>query len=318
MPLVNSNYNPPWVFKNCHFSTVYSAKIRSLPSLLQKRERLMLLDGDFMDIDWSFAKTPNNRVAILLHGLEGNAQRIYIKGMGFKLINNGWDVAAVNYRGCSGEINISYSSYNAGKTDDLKSVVNYIQKKDKYQEIVLIGFSLGGNLLLKYLGESESLPKIIKRGVSVSAPLSLKGSLESLTKSENWLYRTSFLIKLKKKYKIKMSLFPDKMNTTELKKIKSLLDFDNIYTAPAHGFKDAYEYYEKNSSKQFLPNITVPVLILNAKNDSFLSPECYPYKIAENSNNIYLESPLYGGHVGFHQSNKLYYSEQRAFDFIQG
>jgi len=108
------------------------------------------------------------------------------------------------------------------------------------------------------------------------------------------------------------------MNTADLKKIKSLLDFDNIYTAPAHGFKDAYEYYEKNSSKQFLQNITVPVLILNAKNDSFLSPECYPYEIAEKSNNIYLETPLYGGHVGFHQSNKLYYSEQRAFDFIQG
>jgi len=113
-----------------------------------------------------------------------------------------------------------------------------------------------------------------------------------------------------------MTYFPNAMNAEELKKIQNLLDFDNYYTAKAHGFQDAYDYYTKSSSLQYLPNIKVPVLILNAQNDSFLSPECYPIEIAKNSENIYLESPKHGGHVGFHVSNKVYYSEKRTLEFI--
>lgn len=270
-----------------------------------------------MDIDWSFAEEHSERVAILLHGLEGNAQRTYIKCQAKFLNENGWDSAAVNFRGCSGEANLSYQSYNAGKTDDLESVINSILKKDKYTEIHLIGFSLGGNLLLKYLGERESFPKEIKKAVAISTPLSLKGSLESLNQFYNWVYRNSFLINLRKKYKTKMKDFPEKMTLSDYKKIKSLLEFDNLYTAPAHGFKDALDYYEKNSSLQFLPNIQIPVYILNSENDSFLSPECYPIELASKMKNLHLEIPKYGGHVGFHISNKLYYSERRALDFLK-
>ncbi len=317
MPIITSPYRAKGVFRNAHFSTIYSAKLRPTVSLLQQRERMRLQDGDFMDVDWSFANYPSRKVAILLHGLEGNSKRNYIKGAGRVLAENNWDVAAVNYRGCSGETNLLYSSYNAGKTDDLESVINFILKKDRYDEIALIGFSLGGNLLLKYLGERETFPKELKRAVAVSAPLNLKGSLESLTKFYNWVYRSTFLKDLKEKYREKMQHFPEKMNSSELKNIKSLLDFDNAYTAPAHGFKDAYEYYEKNSSGQFLKNITIPVLILNAENDSFLSAACYPKELAKNSQNIFLESPKHGGHVGFHLSNKIYYSEKRALQFLE-
>jgi len=316
MPLLKSNYNPPWVFKNGHFSTIYSAKFRPNPTLHQERERITLSDGDFMDIDWSFTKNSKNKVAILLHGLEGNAQRPYIKGVGAELIKEGWDVASVNYRGCSGETNLKYQSCHSGKTDDLAEIIKHILEKDSYREIVLIGFSLGGNLLLKYLGEQKSLPQELKKGIAISAPTSLKGSLDCLIKTENWLYSTSFLIKLKKKYKIKTTLFPDKMNKADLKKIKTLLDFDDIYTSSAHGFKDAYDYYEKNSSNQFIPFIKVPVFILNAKNDSFLNQDCYPFEAADRLKNIYLETPLYGGHVGFHQTNNQYYSEKRTLDFL--
>ncbi len=181
---------------------------------------------------------------------------------------------------------------------------------------MLVGFSLGANLLLKYLGERDTVPKEIKRGVAISVPSSLKGSLESLENSENWLYRTSFLINLRKKYKLKIPDFPDKMCELELKKIKTLLDFDNIYTSKAHGFKDAYDYYQKNSCNQFLPFIKVPVYLLNAKNDSFLNSDCYPVAITENSSIIHLETPLYGGHVGFFQTNNLYYSEKRTLAFL--
>ena len=322
MPLIKSNYNPPWIFKNGHFSTIYSAKLRPSITLNQERERITLPDGDFLDIDWSFSinqknKSASSRLVILLHGLEGNAQRTYIKGTGTLLVKNNWDVAGVNYRGCSGETNLSYQSYHSGKTDDLDSAIKHILEKDIYKEIILVGFSLGGNLLLKYLGERPALPKEIKKGVAISVPTSLKGSLEELIKLENWLYSTSFLIALRKKYKLKMTQFPERMNVLELKKIKSLLDFDNVYTSKAHGFKDAYDYYEKNSSNQFIPSIKIPTLILNAKNDSFLNQDCYPYKVADKSKNIYLETPLYGGHVGFHKTNNLYYSEKRTLEFLK-
>lgn len=316
MPLIKSNYEPSFPFKNGHFSTIYSAKLRPSPSLIQQRERIQLTDGDFMDIDWSFAKKPSQKVAILLHGLEGNAQRTYMKGQAKVLNQNGWEVASVNFRGCSGETNLSYQSYNAGKTDDLEAVINSILEKDNYAEMVLVGFSLGGNLLLKYLGERETFPKQIKKAVAISTPLSLKGSLESLNEFSNWVYQTSFLINLRKKYKAKMKDFPEKMTASDYKKITSLLQFDHVYTAPAHGFKDAFDYYEKNSSLQFLPNIKIPVYILNSENDSFLSSECYPIDLASKMKNVQLEIPKYGGHVGFHQKNKLYYSEARAVQFL--
>ena len=316
MPLISSKYQPSLFFRNGHASTIYSSKLRPSPTLVQQRERINLTDGDFLDIDWSFTEKTTRKVAILLHGLEGNAQRTYIKGQAKVLNDAGWNIAAVNFRGCSGEANLSYQSYNAGKTDDLEEVVNMILEKDKYNEIALVGFSLGGNLLLKYLGERESIPTEIKKAVSISTPLSLKGSLESLSKFENWVYQSSFLINLRKKYKEKMKDFPDKMTTSDYNRITSLLEFDNVYTAPAHGFKDAFDYYEKNSSLQFLPNIQIPIYILNAANDSFLSPECYPIELASKMQNLNLEIPEYGGHVGFHKTNKLYYSEARTLEFL--
>ena len=316
MPLLKSDYNPPWIFKNGHFSTIYSAKLRPTQSLFQERERISLPDGDFIDLDWSFSEKPKNKVAILLHGLEGNAQRNYIKGAAATLIKNSWDVAAVNYRGCSGELNRLFLSYNAGKTDDLEAVIDFILKKDTYTEIALIGFSLGGNIVIKYLGERSFVPSQIKKGIAISTPLNLKKSLEELSKHENWVYRKTFLSYLKKKYKAKMLQYPDKMTQEKLEKITSIVAFDSIYTAPAHGFKDADDYYLKNSCKQFLPTIKIPVFILNAKNDSFLSTDCYPYTFSENSKNIYLETPLYGGHVGFYQTNKEYYSEKRMVEFL--
>ncbi|PKA83057.1 hypothetical protein ATE92_1203 [Ulvibacter sp. MAR_2010_11] len=316
MPIVPSSYKPSSLFKNGHFSTIYSAKLRPSPKLQQERERLHLPDKDFLDIDWSFSKAPSQKVAILLHGLEGSAQRTYIKGQGRILQQNSWDVAAVNYRGCSGEVNTSYASYNAGSTGDLVAVMQHIIEKDRYSQIVLIGFSLGGNVLLKYLGERDTLPKQLKKGIAISSPLSLQGSLNALEKRNNWVYRTSFLYNMRQKYKEKMLQFPEQMSASDLKKIKSIFDFDTIYTAPAHGFDDAFDYYNKNSCLQFLPNIKTPILILNAKNDTFLSPDCYPETLASERKNIYLESPKYGGHVGFHINNSVYYSEQRSLQFI--
>lgn len=319
MPNVSSPYRAKGFFKNGHFSTIFSAKLRPIPKVTQERKRLELTDGDFVDVDWSYTEHPLEvkKVAILLHGLEGNAQRVYMRGHAKKLLDAGWDVAAMNHRGCSGEENRLYISYNSGRTNDLSELITDILSKGNHQEISLVGFSLGGNLLLKYLGEEGVVPTEVKSGVAVSAPLHLAGSLERLEQRQNWVYRTSFLLDLRAKYKRKMIRFPDQMNVEELRKVRSLLDFDNLYTAPAHGFRDAAHYYDKSSSLPFLEKIKVPVLILNALNDSFLSEKCYPFTLAEKQENIYLETPKHGGHVGFHVNNKSYYSEERVVSFLK-
>tara|TARA_R110000850_G_scaffold271031_2_gene404694 strand:+ start:89973 stop:90932 length:960 start_codon:yes stop_codon:yes gene_type:complete len=317
MPILKSTYKPPLLFQNGHFSTIYSAKVRVAPKVNQTRERIFLPDDDFIDLDWSWSKAKTNHLVILLHGLEGNAQRTYIKGSAYHINQNNMDAVAVNYRGCSGEPNNLYRSYNAGATEDLEAVINHILQKDHYDSISLTGFSLGGNLLLKYLGERADVPKQIKKAIAVSTPLVLKESLEELNKTHNIIYNTSFLLDLKKKIKQKAIQFPEQTTAEEVNKIKSLLDFDNIYTSKAHGFKDAYDYYHKNSSLQFLPEVKIPVLLLQAQNDSFLSPSCFPVDIAENHDNIFLETPKYGGHVGFYNKNNIYYNEKRTVEFLK-
>lgn len=318
MPIINSKYKPPALFRNGHISTIYSSKLRVPPKVIQTRERIFLPDSDFIDLDWSYATKENRQLVVLLHGLEGNAQRTYMKGIAGYLNQMGWDAVAINFRGCSGEPNKHFKSYTAGATDDLDEVIQHILKKDIYEKIALNGFSLGGNLMLKYLGERSTIPKEIQKAVAVSTPLSLEQSLEELNKRHNIIYSKFFLLSLKKKLKEKNLLFPNDIPAEELKKLKSLRDFDNIYTSKAHGFVDAYDYYQKNSSLQFLPEINIPVLLLNAKNDSFLSPSCYPIDLAEKQKTLFVEIPLYGGHVGFYDKNNVYYNEKRTAEFIGG
>lgn len=316
MPILSSPYKAKGLFKSGHFSTIYSAKLRPIPKVAQQRERLELSDGDFVDVDWSYAATKVSKVAILLHGLEGNAQRVYMQGQAKQLIESGWDVAAMNHRGCSGDENRLYVSYNSGRTQDVSELIEHIQNLTQYSQIALVGFSLGGNLVLKYLGEQQHIPSKVCCGVAISAPLDLSSSLQKLIKPHNFVYNMTFVNDLRKKYKRKMKHFPKLMDAKELKKVHSLLDFDQLYTAPAHGFEDAYDYYKKSSSLPYLPNIKTPVLILNAANDTFLSEHCYPINLATKHKKVYLETPETGGHVGFHISNNVYYSEKRTVAFI--
>ncbi|GGG21626.1 alpha/beta hydrolase [Dokdonia pacifica] len=319
MPLVMSEFRANGLFKNTHFSTIYSAKIRQVKGVHQERERVTLPDGDFVDIDWSYtlSRKRTQKVALLFHGLEGNAQRTYMLAMAKLLIRNGYDVAAVNFRGCSGSDNLLYRSYHSGETDDMRFIIQMIAEKDLYNEIFLYGVSLGGNALLKYAGEKKGIPSQVKAIATVGVPADLKASLEQLNYSENWVYRTSFLVDLRGKYRKKMVKYPELMTSEVYATIKTLKDFDDVYTAPAHGFKNALDYYEKASSFELLPEIELPTLILNAKNDSFLHGDCYPYEHATSSNDLFLETPDHGGHVGFYKRGEFYYSEQRTLDFFE-
>ncbi len=316
MPLVPSNYRPPFLFRNGHFSTIYSGVFRKVNGVIQRRERIDLPDGDFLDLDWSEANIPTKKVVILLHGLEGDAQRHYMTGSAKKLNQNGYDCCAVNFRGCSGEDNKTYQSYHSGATYDLKAVLDFVLSTKNYEEVYLKGYSLGGNLLLKYLGEGNQVPKEIKAAVAVSVPCDLKDACDQLLQSKNVLYSARFKKHLLAKLRIKQNKFPHKISDKHIKGIVTLKDFDDTYTAPAHGFEDAYDYYAKSSCKQFLKNISVPSLIVNAKNDSFLGDYCYPFEEAEKNPMVYLEVPDFGGHVGFWGKKNSSYAEKRAVEFF--
>jgi len=315
MPIVKSHFKSSLVFKNGFIATVYSGLIRRL-KINQFRERITLRDDDFIDLDWSYGKNPSKSVVILLHGMEGHGQRPYITGPALLFNENDIDAICVNFRCCSGELNLKYSSYHSGKSEDLDDVVKHVVSLKKYDSIFIKGISLGANMLLKYLGEGNSIPPQVKGGMAVSAPCDLSGSAKALHKIINLPYQINFLWGLVKRLKLKQKQFPDLISKSQVRSIFTLNDFDEVYTSRAHGFKNAQDYYEKASSLQFLKSIKTPVLVLNALNDSFLSKNCYPYKEAEQNPFLYLETPAKGGHVGFISWNDYYYNEKRALDFF--
>ncbi|MBU2995710.1 alpha/beta fold hydrolase [Cellulophaga baltica] len=317
MPIILSDYNPPFLFKNGHISTIYSGVIRKVDGLIQKRERIILPDNDFLDLDWSYTDQKSNKVAIVIHGLEGSAQRPYITGIAKQFVANNYNVCAVNLRSCSGEPNLLFKSYHSGATGDLNAVIQNILQKKEYSELYLNGFSLGGNLILKYLGEKRMIPKEIKAAVAISVPCDLHSSLRELLATRNKIYANRFKKHLIDKLRAKQQLFPSKITNEDIAQIKTLKDFDDVYTSRAHGFKDAIDYYTQSSCLQFLPSIKIPTLIINSKNDSFLGKECYPKKEAEENSNLYLEMPNYGGHVGFIGKNNMTYTEHRTINFLK-
>ncbi|UOU97651.1 alpha/beta fold hydrolase [Chryseobacterium daecheongense] len=317
MPLLSSQYLPPKIlFRNGDISTLYSALLRKVTGVNQIRERLELPDGDFMDLEWSYSPKKADSCVIILHGLEGNAKRPYVLGAAKIFNENGIDCCAVHYRSCSGEPNRLFSSYHSGRTEDVKTVLESVLERD-YRNIYINGFSLGGNLALKFAGENEVLPKEVKAVIAVSTPVDLEGCMRSLQTPRNILYSTDFLLTLKGKLKEKEKMFPDQLSQDDIRKIKSLKEYDDFYTSKANGFKNALDYYAKSNSLQFLPYIQVPTLIINAKNDSFLSGSCYPTEIANKNEHLFLEIPNYGGHVGFVDKNNVYYTEKRSLEFIQ-
>ncbi|MCP3901065.1 MAG: alpha/beta fold hydrolase, partial [Desulfobacteraceae bacterium] len=280
-----------------------------------KRERINTTDNDFIDLDWSVIKS--KKLTIISHGLEGNSNRAYVTGMVNTLNNNGWDALALNFRGCSGEPNKLLKSYHSSFTDDLALTIQHAKKKQRYDEIALIGFSIGGNITLVHLGRDKVDP-IVKKAAVLSVPCDLKGSSECLAKFQNIIYMKRFLRMFHEKIKAKMIFMPEEINDKAYNNIKNFKDFDDRYTAPIHGFKNALDYWEKSNSLQFIPNIKIPTLILSAKNDPFLSDSCYPIKESTGNKNITLEMPESGGHVGFIAFNqeKIYWSERRVAAFL--
>lgn len=316
MPVIKkSSYKAPFPFKNGHLCTMFPALFRK-PKLIKdyRRERIDTNDNDFLDLDWMDHK--KEKAVIISHGLEGNTDRQYVIGMANQFYQAGYDVVAWGYRGCSGDINRKLQMYHSGATHDLDEVVKQVENQG-FKEIYLVGFSLGGNLTLKYLGEYDRAS--IKAAVAFSVPLDLHTGSLKIKNRQNWIYSRRFLRSLKKKVTMKQKQFPDQISLEPFKKIKSLMDFDDAYTAPIHGFDHAMDYYQKNSSRNFLKKINVSTLVVNALNDPFLSDECLDHSLFEPLEQVYFETPTHGGHVGFVTRNKQgnYWSEQRALTFCE-
>lgn len=311
----NTEYKSPFLLNNAHVQTIIPSIFRKPFPVFYKRERIETVDNDFIDLDWSTVKS--NRLAIISHGLEGNSNRKYVIGMVNALNKNNWDALAYNFRGCSGEPNRLVKSYHSGYTDDMAEVIQYAGKKQKYKEIALIGFSIGGNMTLVYLGR-DNVDPMVKKAAVLSVPCNLKDSSECLSRLKNRIYMKRFLIMFHKKIKAKMAFMPEQINDAGFKEIKNFKDFDDRYTAPIHGFKNALDYWKKCSSNQFIPDIKIPTIIINAKDDPFLSESCYPVEESKSNKNITLEIPGSGGHVGFISFNKekIYWSEKRIIEFI--
>ncbi|WP_143961673.1 YheT family hydrolase [Litoribacter populi] len=315
MPLIeNIDYLKPRMLFNGHLQTIVPSIFRKVIELPFERERITTTDGDFLDLDW--LRKGSRKLVIISHGLEGNSRRPYMQGMAHQFHRQGYDVLNWNFRGCSEEQNILPIFYNSGATYDLETVVDYA--KGNYDELYLIGFSLGGNLILKYLGEERTRVSRIKKAVAISVPLHLESSCNQISRGRNLIYSKKFLRTLKEKIIRKAEVHPKDIDLELLAKVKTLRDFDDVYTGPLHGYDDAHDYYEKCSSLYFLEGIEVPSLILNAVNDPFLSPLCYPKELALKLENVYMEFPKQGGHVGFSPRTRgeIYWSEKRAFEFI--
>jgi predicted alpha/beta-fold hydrolase len=313
MPILHSKHKPPFYLFNGHIQTIVPSLFRQVEGVTYQRERLLTPDEDFIDIDWS--RVGSKTLTVLSHGLEGDSHRPYIMGMVKVLNERGVDTLAWNYRSCSGEPNKLLRSYHLGASDDLDFVVRYALSSGSYHTVYLIGFSAGGNISLKYLGEApELVPPAVKKAAVFSVPIDLKSSAMRISR----VYTQRFLKTLGHKLEQKKEMYPNELDLTDYSLFWSFPEFDDKYTAPLHGFKNADDYYSRASSKQFLKSIRVPTLLVNAKNDPFLSEKCFPLEEAQHNPYLYLEIPEHGGHVGFAEDmrNDIYYSEARAVRFL--
>ncbi|MBT8122032.1 MAG: hydrolase, partial [Gammaproteobacteria bacterium] len=293
--ITRSEFRPAWWLPGRHLQTLYPSLFRQrhIPPL--RRERLELADGDFLDIDWT---TPARGQRILvLHGLEGSIESHYAGSLLHSLAKAGYTAGLLYFRGRSGTPNRLARSYHSGETGDLEYIVRRLQKQQDNPPLSVIGFSLGGNVLLKWLGECGENAGI-QQAISISVPFDLDAAARQLDCGLSRIYRNHLLRKLRLSVINKAKTHPSPWPPERLHELRSFREFDNAITAPLHGFKDVDDYYSRASCKQFLTAIRVPTLILQALDDPFLPASALP-RPADLSPSVTFELADQGGHVGF-------------------
>jgi len=318
MPIISDiDYRPSRIYKSAHLNTIATAIFRKVAPPKLHRRRVELMDGDFMDLDTSLQQ--RNMVAILVHGLEGDAKRPYMLGMANSLQRLKIDTINVNLRGCSGEPNRLLKSYHSGSTDDLQEVIDFVNAHYDYQSIILLGFSLGGNIVLKYTGDQAmQIDPRIKLSIGISVPCDLTSCAMAIGEKRNFIYMRRFLDNLRDKVKAKKSDLTPDVNFKQLMSAKNFQEFDHWFTAKVNGFESASHYWETCSSKPVLKNVAIPTLLINARDDSFLGSACFPDTIAQEHDLLHFLAPNYGGHVGFSGDDRegMLWSEYRVSKFV--
>lgn len=319
MPVLEkSTYKAPNYYLNSgHLETILSSLFQKELDVTYQRERLTLSDGDFVDLDW--IDNNSRQLVILSHGLEGDAYRPYIRRAAHFFTQHNWDVLAWNCRSCSGEMNRHFKLYNHGEIGDFQEVIAHALGQKDYEQVVLVGYSMGGSILMKYLGvNGKMVPEPIQCGIAFSAPCDLKSSVLVLEKPLNYLYKRRFFTRLKRKIEQKAAQFPEQISIDHFKSIKVWEDFDRYYSAPISGFDSPEEFYHHASAKNFMAGTQRPILLVNAQNDPILSPPCFPVELCAPHPLLHLEMPTNGGHVGFPLHQKAYsWAEERTWDFVQ-
>ncbi|MCZ6802765.1 MAG: hydrolase [Proteobacteria bacterium] len=309
---------PAWWCHHRHLQTLYPALFRKPPALTLKNEQLELPDGDFIDLSWTEEKQASP-IVILLHGLEGSKNSPYAKGILKTIQDIGWQGVLMHFRGCSGRHNRLDRSYHSGETGDLDALIQTLRTRHPDRKIAAIGVSLGGNVLLKYLGEQGNDCKLTA-AMAISVPFDLADGARALNKGFSKIYQRHLIKRLCKKMRDKFKDKPAPIDIDKLGEWTNFYLFDHNVTAPLHGFSSADDYYTKSSSKQFLKDITTPTLILHSKDDPFMTQSSIPTE-EELSSNVTLELTEHGGHVGFVSGESpfstRYWIEKRLVEFFK-
>lgn len=316
--MMHEEFKPAWWLRNRHLQTLWPVLCkRRVKNLELVRERVELPDGDFIDLDYTCDDT--RPMVIILHGLEGSLSSHYAKGMLQAIHRKGWRGVFMNFRGCSGEHNRLPNAYHSGATEDIAYVVNLLHQRSPTLPIAAIGYSLGANILLKWLGETAQ-QNILCAAIAVSTPFELQKSVVQISKGFSRVYGQHLLNTLRKKMQNKFQLISANISLPDFRQLRSIYDFDDQVTAPLHGFANATDYYTQSSCRQFLHTIAVPTLLLQAKDDPFMTPDALPLP-TELSPTVDLELVENGGHVGFIGGKfpgfPQYWLEERIPEFLK-
>lgn len=314
--ITHSQFKPAWWLPGTHAQTLWPSLMRRPVDIELTTERLTLPDDDFIDLAWT--KSNSNKIVIVLHGLEGSIDSSYARGILAAIGKHGWHGVLMQFRGCSGEHNLKDRSYHSGETGDLRYLIETLRKRYPHSILCAVGFSLGGNALLKYLGEYKD-NTLLKAASAISVPYLLSYSAAKLEKGFSRLYQRHLLNRLVNKT---LSKFQDRqapVDIANINKWNTFKSFDHHITAPIHGFKSVDDYYEQSSSRQYLKHITIPTLLIHSRDDPFMSEESIPNQ-DDLSDSLTLELSNHGGHVGFISGNTpwnaIYWLEERIPEFL--
>lgn len=322
---VPSRFRPAWWLPGAHLQTLGARFLRAWLRVPFRRERVELPDGDFVDLDFAFPRSHSTGdtgpLVVVLHGLEGSARSGYALEIHRRLHDRGIAGIGLNFRSCSGELNRLPRFYHSGDTDDLRRVLDRWVEPHPGRPIGVIGVSIGGNVLLKFLGESGAASRVVA-AAAISSPFDLSAGAEYLLRPRGRLYNAHLLSSLRRKIEAKRPILPPEIDVSAAVKARSFRAFDDAATAPLHGFTDAEEYYRQSSSARFIDGIRTPTLLIHARDDPFMPPESVPVSAVEANPHLVPAFHSRGGHVGFVAGRSpfspVFWAEREAVRFVSG